>query len=92
GNGTVLGVVIVAIDDVAGGEAVPSQSPFLTPGTAGGTNHAPLHVDPYPNTAAPGQVPECSAGNEPFSAASAVIGNPAGNVGTATQKTTGGKR
>lgn len=87
GNGTVLGVTIVAIDDVLGGEAVPSQSPFLTPGTAGGINHAPLHVDPYPNTNAPGQVAECSAGNEPFSAARAVIGNPSGNVGKSTEKT-----
>ncbi len=91
-NGTVLGVVIVAIDDVLGGEAVPSQSPYLTTGTAGGTNHAPLHVDPYPNTAAPGQVAECSAGNEPFSAAHPVIGNPSGNVGASTQMTTGSKR
>ncbi|HWD84413.1 MAG TPA: MlaD family protein [Solirubrobacteraceae bacterium] len=91
GNGTVLGVVIVAIDDVLGGEAVPSQSPYLTTGTAGGTNHAPLHVDPYPNTEAPGQVAECSAGNEPFSAAHAVIGNPAGNVGKATEKTKASK-
>jgi virulence factor Mce-like protein len=91
GNGTVLGVVIVAIDDVLGGEAVPSQSPYLTTGTAGGTNHAPLHVDSYPNTDAPGQVAECSAGNEPFSAAQAVIGNPAGNVGKATEKTKASK-
>ncbi len=92
GTGTAIRLVIVAIDDVTGGEAVPSQSPYLTPGTAGGNNHAPLHVDPYPNTDAPGEVAECSAGNEPFSAAHAVIGNPSGNVGTATEKTTGGKR
>lgn len=91
GTGTALRVVIVAIDDVAGGESVPSQSPYLTPGTTGGSNHAPLHVDPYPNTAAPGQVSECSAGKEPFSPASAAIGNPAGNVGTTTEKTTGSK-
>lgn len=91
GTGTVLRVVIVAIDDVLGGEAVPSQSPYLTAGTAGGINHAPLHVDPYPNTDAPGQVAECSAGNEPFSAARAVIGNPAGNVGQATEKTKASK-
>jgi ABC-type transporter Mla subunit MlaD len=87
GTGTVLRVLIVAIDDVAGGEAVPSQTPFLTPGTAGGTSHAPLHADPYPNTAAPGQTPECAAGNEPYSAAQAVIGNPAGNVGRHTETT-----
>lgn len=91
GTGTALRLVIVAIDDVTGGEAVPSQSPFLTPGTAGGNNHAPLHVDPYPNTHAPSQTAECAAGNEPFSAASAVIGNPAGNVGATTETTTGSK-
>lgn len=91
-TGTELRVVIVAIDDVVGGEAVPSQSPYLTPGTTGGTNHAPLHVNPYPNTAAPGQVAECAAGNEPFSPAHAVIGNPSGKLGTATQKTTGSKQ
>ncbi len=31
GTGTVLRLVIVAIDDVLGGEAVPSHKPFLTP-------------------------------------------------------------
>lgn len=89
GTGHVLRLVIVAIDDVLGGEAVPSQHPYLTPGTAGGHNHAPLHVNPYPNTDAPGQVAECSAGKEPFSAAKAVIGNPAKDVGRTTQSTTG---
>lgn len=84
GTGTVLRVVIVAIDDVAGGEAVPSQRPFVSTSTAGGNNHGPLHVNPYPNTDAPGQTPECAAGNEPYSAAHATIGNPAGNVGLHT--------
>jgi len=88
GTGTALRVVIVAIDDVLGGEGVPAQKPYETPGTQGGTNHAPLHSDPYPNTDSPGQAPECSAGNEPFSAAQAAIGNPAGNVGTHTETTT----
>jgi phospholipid/cholesterol/gamma-HCH transport system substrate-binding protein len=88
GTGTVLRVVIVAIDDIAGSEATPSSTPFLTPGTAGGSNHGPLHVDPYPNTDAPGQTPECSAGNEPYSANAPVIGNPTQNVGLNTEKTT----
>jgi hypothetical protein len=67
---------------------VPSQSPFLTPDTNQADSHGPLHVDPYPNTASPGQPRECSAGNEPFSAAHATIGNPPGNLGVKTEKTT----
>jgi ABC-type transporter Mla subunit MlaD len=78
GSGTVLRFVLLAIDDVPGGEAVPSSKPFLTTGTAGGTEHGPLHVDPYPYTASPGQPQACSAGNEPYSAAKAQIGPPAG--------------
>jgi ABC-type transporter Mla subunit MlaD len=87
GTGTVLRIVLVAIDDVIGGEAVPSSSPYLTPGTSGAGNHGPLHVDPYPNTDSPGQTAECSAGNERYSTAHAVIGNPPGNVGLRTETT-----
>jgi ABC-type transporter Mla subunit MlaD len=89
GTGTVLRIVLVAIDnDIAGGEGGPSATPFTSNSTAGGTQHGPLHFDPYPNTAAPGQPVECSAGKEPYSPATAAIGNPAKNVGTATEKTT----
>jgi hypothetical protein len=49
--------------------------------------HGPLHVNPYPNTDAPGQTPECAAGNEPYSGAQASIGNPPGNLGTHTEQT-----
>ncbi len=88
GSGTVLRIVIVAIDDVTGGEAVPSSTPYLTPGTAtGGHSHGPLHVDPYPNTDSPGETPECSAGNEPYSTSAALIGNPPGDVGLHTETT-----
>jgi hypothetical protein len=73
---------------VPGVESVPSQTPYLTPNPDPAVSHGPLHVNPYPNTDSPGQTPECSAGNEPFTAAHAVIGNPAGNVGLKTQKTT----
>jgi ABC-type transporter Mla subunit MlaD len=85
-SGTALRFVIVAIDDVLGGEAVPSQQPYLTPGTPG-AGHGPLHVDPYPNTNSPGQTPECAAGNEPYSSTQAVLGNPPGNLGLKTQST-----
>jgi hypothetical protein len=44
-------------------------------------------VDPYPNTDAPGERPECSAGNEPYSDLHATIGNPTINVGTKTEIT-----
>ena len=88
GTGTVLSIVIVAIDDVLGGEAVPSNTPYLTPGTSGAGNHGPLHVNPYPNTDSPGQTAECAAGNETYSDARALIGNPPGNVGLHTETTT----
>ncbi len=86
-TGTRLRFSLVAIDDVLGGEAVPSQAPYLTPNTDPTAQHGPLHVNPYPNTASPGQTRECSAGNEPYSGARAVIGNPAGNVGVNTETT-----
>jgi ABC-type transporter Mla subunit MlaD len=96
GTGTVLRVLLVFIDnDVAGGENAPSSLPYTSygatgPGGASGreNGHGLLHADSYPNTASPGETQECSAGKEPFNANTAVIGNPAGNVGTATEKTT----
>ena len=90
GTGTVLRFVLVAIDnDIAGGEAAPSSTPYTSTSLAGGNKHGPLHFDAYPNTASPGQVAECSAGKEPYSPSEAVIGNPKKHVGTATEKTTG---
>jgi len=86
-TGTALRFVIVAIDQVVGAESVPSQTPYLTPQPDITAQHGPLHFDPYPNTDAPGQTPECSAGNEPFNAGHGRIGNPPGNVGTNTQVT-----
>jgi hypothetical protein len=87
-TGTRLRFNLVAIDDVLGAESVPSQRPFTTPDTNQGDAHGPLHVDPYPNTASPGQRHECSAGNEPYSGTRASIGNPPGNLGVKTEKTT----
>jgi ABC-type transporter Mla subunit MlaD len=90
GTGTVLRFVLVAIDnDITGGEAAPSSTPYTSTSLAGGNKHGPLHYDPYPNTASPGEPVECSAGKEPYSPNAAVIGNPAKNVGTATEKTSG---
>ncbi len=84
-NGALLRFVQIAIDDVPGYESEPSSSAFT--GTPTGHASGPLHVDPYPNTASPGQPRECSAGNEPYPNR-AVLGNPAGNVGIKTEKTT----
>jgi ABC-type transporter Mla subunit MlaD len=84
-QGSLLRFVQIAIDDVPGYESEPSSVPFT--GTSTGPASGPLHVDPYPNTASPGQTRECSAGNEPYPQR-AVLGNPAGNVGIKTEKTT----
>jgi ABC-type transporter Mla subunit MlaD len=84
-QGTFLRFVQVAITDNPGYESVPSSRVYTGPA---GSASGPLHVDPYPNTDSPGQTAECSAGNEPYPAGHAVIGNPAGNVGLATEQTT----
>jgi ABC-type transporter Mla subunit MlaD len=86
-TGTALRFNLVTIDDVLGGEAVPSSRVYTTPNT-GNNEHGPVHVNPYPNTNSPGQTPECAAGNEPYSGTSFLIGNPPGNVGLKTEKTT----
>ena len=86
-SGTSLRFSLVAIDDVLGGESVPSQKPFTTPQTNPTVEHGPLHVNPYPNTDSPGQTAECEAGNEPYSGAAAAIGNVPGNQGLQTEQT-----
>jgi hypothetical protein len=83
-QGGFLRFVQIAIDDVPGYESEPSSRPAINIPT--GSASGPLHVNPYPNTASPGQPRECSAGNEPYPN-HAVIGNPAGNVGATTERT-----
>jgi virulence factor Mce-like protein len=62
-------------------EGIPSGRPANGPSEA---NY--LHVNPYPNTASPGQSPvECEAGNEDYLAGQQVIGNVPGNQGTSTE-------
>jgi ABC-type transporter Mla subunit MlaD len=92
GTGTALRFNLVAIDDIPGAESVPSQRPFLTPNTDPRNEHGPLHVNPYPYTASPGQPDVCAAGNEPYSGTRASIGNPSSFLGTRTEKTTRPKR
>jgi ABC-type transporter Mla subunit MlaD len=86
-TGTRLRFNVVAIDQIPGEESVPSQKVYTTPDTSVNDTHGPLHVDPYPNTASPGEPQECSAGNEPYSGLTATIGNPPGNLGTKTELT-----
>jgi hypothetical protein len=45
-------------------------------------NHT--HLNPYPNTAAPGQTKECEAGNESYARGQTVAGNVPGSQGTRT--------
>jgi virulence factor Mce-like protein len=60
-------------------EGGPSAAPANGPG-----RHNHLHVNPYPNAAAPGQTRECEGGNEPYAVGQTVIGNVAGNQGLTT--------
>jgi hypothetical protein len=87
-SGTALRFSLVAIDDVLGGESVPSSRPYTTPVTDPTAEHGPLHVNPYPNTDSPGETQECEAGNETYSGAAADIGNVPGNQGLKTESTT----
>jgi phospholipid/cholesterol/gamma-HCH transport system substrate-binding protein len=89
-RGTFLRFVQIAIDDFPGSEGSPSQKPYTGPV---GNAHGPVHVNPYPNTASPGEHPtECAAGNETFPPNHAVFGNPPGNLGTKTEVTTKSKQ
>jgi len=60
-------------------EGGPSNAPANGPG-----RHNHLHVNPYPNAAAPGQTQECEGGNEPYQAGRTVIGNVSGKQGIKT--------
>ena len=60
-------------------EGGPSEAPANGPG-----RHNHLHVNPYPNAAAPGQTQECEGGNERYAVGQTLIGNPAGNQGLTT--------
>jgi len=85
-QGGLLRFVQIAITDQPGFESEPSSKVYTGP--AAGSS-GPLHVNPYPNTASPGQTPECAAGNEPYNPRQAVIGNPPGKLGSKTQSTSG---
>ena len=59
------------------------------PANGGGDPRNFLHMNPYPNTASPGQPRECEANNEPYLTGRQVIGNVPGNQGIATDEQPG---
>ena len=73
---TQRGTLITGPNNESGPSDAPANGP--TP-----ENH--LHVNPYPNTASPGQTNECEAGNERYAAGRTVLTNPPVNQGTRTQ-------
>ena len=86
-NGAFLRFVQIAITDLPGRESEPSHKLYTGKVVK---SSGPVHSDPYPNTASPGEPKECSAGNEGFTPQS-LIGNPTHNVGTKTQHTSRAK-
>jgi ABC-type transporter Mla subunit MlaD len=76
-NGTWQRFIIIATPAGPNSETSFSSAPANGP-TA--DNH--LHVNPYPNTASPGQTKECEAANERYLKGQTVIGNDPGNQGT----------
>jgi hypothetical protein len=83
-NGAFLRFVQIAITDLPGRESEPSHKLYTGKVVK---SSGPVHVDPYPNTASPGEPRECSAGNEGFTP-QALVGNPTHNVGVTTEPTT----
>ena len=78
-NGTWQRFIIIAAPVGPNAEAGPSAAPGSGPGE---DNY--LHVNPYPNTASPGQPDECEAGNEDFLLERTSIGTVQGNQGLVT--------
>ena len=78
-NGTWQRFIIVAPPNGPNNEGGPSSAPANGPGKA---NY--LHANPYPNTASPGQTPECESGNEDFIQGRPVLDNVPGNQGLVT--------
>ncbi|MEA2425961.1 MAG: phospholipid/cholesterol/gamma-HCH transport system substrate-binding protein, partial [Thermoleophilaceae bacterium] len=85
-NGTWQRFIIIATPQGPNNEGGPSSAPANGGGPDPKANF--LHTNPYPNVGATGQPNECEAGNETYVAGQQVIGNPPGNQGTNTEKTT----
>jgi phospholipid/cholesterol/gamma-HCH transport system substrate-binding protein len=80
GIGTWQRFIVLNPPEGRNNEGSPSSAPADGPEL---DNH--LHLNPYPNTAAPGQPRECEAGNERYAAGDTVIGNVRGGQGTTTE-------
>jgi ABC-type transporter Mla subunit MlaD len=82
--GSFLRFSLVAPTQTPGSEVGPSATPANGPGRLGELRNQDsfLHSNPYPNTAAPGQTPECEAGNETYDGSRQAIGNVPGDQGT----------
>jgi ABC-type transporter Mla subunit MlaD len=87
GNGSANWAGAIALEGADGpnAETRPSSAPANGPER---NNH--LHSNPYPNTASPGQPPECEAGNVRYEPGVTRIGNVPGNQGTVTRGQGGG--
>jgi ABC-type transporter Mla subunit MlaD len=85
--GSFLRFGVIAMKEGVNSEAGPASAPANgPPSTANLTADSFLHANPYPNTAAPGQVRECEAGNERYEAGRQRIGNQPGNQGTFSER------
>jgi ABC-type transporter Mla subunit MlaD len=92
-NGTWLRFMVITTPvGVDGGPAPNGEGgPAAAPASGGGRpidriDPNFLHVNPYPNTASPGQERECEAGNETYAQGKQAIGNVPGNQGIETDE------
>jgi ABC-type transporter Mla subunit MlaD len=89
--GSFLRFGVIAMKQGTNSEAGPASAPANGPALPYTRDNLPfmdsfLHSNPYPNTAAPGQVRECEAGNERYQAGGQAIGNQPGNQGTFSEQ------
>ena len=89
--GSFLRFGVIAMKQGPNSEAGPSSAPANGPAVPTTAANLPfadsfLHANPYPNTAAPGQVHECEAGNERYQVGGQAIGNQPGDQGTFSER------
>jgi len=94
GVGSLARAAAVLAPNGLNNEGYPSSAPANGPSIEHGFNSSTIidnnhvHVNPYPNVAAPGQPQLCEAGNETYLEGKAVIGNaPASAVSSNREKT-----
>lgn len=94
GVGTLARAAVVLSPTGPNAEGFPSSQPANGPSTEKSSTGQPIdndhvHVNPYPNVAAPGQARLCEAGNETYKQGQMVIGNtPPGGSATNRELTT----